>query len=86
MNRPNKVEALEGYKIRLSYADGKQGVLDLTDQVGKGVFAPLKDEKVFRKVHLGPYGQIAWSDEMEICPDAAYLEITGKARREMAHA
>jgi len=86
MNRPTKVEALEGYKIRLSYADGKQGVLDLSDQVGKGVFASLKDEKVFRKVHLGSHGQIAWSDEMEICPDAAYLEIIGKVRREMAHA
>ena len=35
MNRPIQVEALEGYKIRLSYADGKQGVLDLSDQVGK---------------------------------------------------
>ena len=84
MNRPIQVEALEGYKIRLSYADGKQGVLDLSDQVGKGVFAPLKDKKVFQKVHLGPYGQIAWSEEMEICPDAAYLEITGRVRREMA--
>ena len=86
MNRPTKVEALEGYRIRLTYADGKQGVLDLSDLVGKGVFAPLKDGKVFRKVHLGPHGQIAWSEEMEICPDAAYLEITGKVRREMAHA
>jgi hypothetical protein len=86
MNRPTKVEAMGGYKIRLSYPDGMQGVLDLSDQVGKGIFAPLKDEKNFQKVHLGPYGQIAWSDEMEICPDAAYLEITGKVRRAMAHA
>lgn len=86
MKRPTKVEAIGGYQIRLSYADGKQGVLDLSDQVGKGVFTSLKDEKNFRKVHLGSHGQIAWSDEMEICPDAAYLEIAGQVRREMVHA
>ena len=86
MNRPTKVEAIGKYKIRLSYADGKQGVLDLSNMVGKGVFASLRNEKDFQKVYLGPHGQIAWSDEMEICPDAATLEISGLVQREMAHA
>jgi hypothetical protein len=29
-------------------------------------------------VHLGDHGQIAWSEEMEICPDAAYRELAGQ--------
>jgi hypothetical protein len=37
-------------------------------------------------VYIGEYGQIAWSDELEICSDAAYLELTGKYQRQFAHA
>jgi hypothetical protein len=52
--------------------------LIFSDQVGCGVFAPLRDEAFFRKVQIGDSGQIAWSGDLEICPDSAYLEITGK--------
>ena len=84
--RPVNIKALPGYKIRVDYADGVTGVVDLSDSVGRGVFAPLLDEAFFKKVHVGDHGQIAWTDEIEICPDAAYLEITGKISREAVHA
>ncbi len=80
------VIALPGYKIRVDYADGVTGVVNLSDSVGHGVFAPLRDEAFFKKVHVGDHGQIAWTDEIEICSDAAYLEITGKLSREAVHA
>jgi hypothetical protein len=80
--RPVNVAGLPGYKIRVSYADGVTGVIDLSDSVGRGVFAQLKDESFFKQVHIGDHGQIAWSEEIEICPDAAYLEITGKTSSE----
>ena len=86
MIRPIKVTALPGCKISVTYADGVSGVVDLSDSVGRGVFAPLQDEAFFKTVHVGDYGQIAWSDEIEICPDAAYLEITGKIFSEPVHA
>ncbi len=86
MNRPIKIEALPEYRIRLMYADGVQGVIDLAGDVGRGVFTPLTDQAFFRTVHIGQYGQIAWSEDIEICPDAAYLEITQKAATEPAHA
>jgi hypothetical protein len=78
MVRPIKVEPLSGYRLRVRYADGVEGIIDLSDQVGRGVFAPLRDEAFFRKVQIGDRGQIAWSGDLEICPDSAYLEITGK--------
>jgi len=31
-------------------------------------------------------GQIAWSEDIEICPDAAYREITHTTSTETAHA
>ena len=78
MLRPVKIEALSDYRIHLTYPDGTEGVIDLSADVGRGVFAPLADEAFFRTVHVGKYGQIAWSEDIEICPDSAYEEITGK--------
>lgn len=86
MIRPVKVTALPNHKIRVNYADGVSGIIDLSDSVGRGIFAPLTNESFFKKVHVGDHGQIAWSDEIEICPDAAYLEIIGKISTEPAHA
>jgi hypothetical protein len=86
MNRPNKIEALSGFRIRVAYSDGTEGVIDLSADVGRGVFAPLADEEFFQTVHIGRFGQIAWSEDLEICPDAAYLEISGRTATEVAHA
>jgi hypothetical protein len=78
MKRPSRVTALPGYRIEVVYPDGVAGVIDLSGSVGKGVFLPLQDEAFFRTVHISKFGQIAWSEDLEICSDAAYLEITGK--------
>jgi hypothetical protein len=84
--RPSGIEVLPGYRIRLTFPDGVEGVIDLSADVGRGVFAPLADEAYFRTVHLGKYGQIAWSEDIEICSDAAYEEISGKTVAGVAHA
>jgi hypothetical protein len=78
MNRPNKIQALSDYRIRVAYPDGTEGIIDLSADVGRGVFAPLADEAFFQTVHIGRFGQISWSEDIEICPDAAYQEITGR--------
>ncbi len=69
----------------MTYSDGVEGIIDLSKDVGRGVFTPLADEGFFRTVHIGQFGQIAWSDDLEICPDSAYEEITGKPA-EASHA
>jgi len=86
MKRPTQVEALAAYRLRLTYPDGVDGVIDLAGDIGRGVFSPLADEAFFRTVHIGEFGQIAWSDDIEICPDAAYQEIVQAAATEPAHA
>jgi hypothetical protein len=86
VQRQTTVTALPNYRIRVVYPDGVAGVIDLSADVGKGVFAPLADEAFFRTVHIGRYGQIAWSEDIEICPDAAYMEITRNAPSEAVHA
>lgn len=44
MLRPVKVEPLPHSRLRISYPDGVEGVIDLSPQMGHGVFAPLTDE------------------------------------------
>jgi len=79
MTRPIKVEALSEFRLRVTYPDGVDGVIDLAADVGRGVFTPLADEAFFRAVHIGQFGQIAWSEDIEICSDAAYHEIAHSA-------
>ena len=86
MRRPTNVEAISGFRLHLTYPDGVEGVIDLSGDVGRGVFAPLADEAFFRTVQIGEFGQIAWSEEIEICPDAAYHEITRKLATQTIHA
>jgi hypothetical protein len=83
MFKPVTVTPLPGYKLHLRYTDGVEGVVDLSHLVGKGVFSAWNDASVFESVRLGPSGEIQWSDKVDLCPDALYLEITGKAPEEV---
>lgn len=86
MRRPSSVTPLADFKIRLVYPDGVSGILDLSADVGRGVFAALADIAFFRTVHIGKYGQISWSQDIEICPDAAYEDLLATTMREHADA
>lgn len=86
MNRPFKVTPQPGFQIEVWYPDGTTGQIDMSRSVGHGVFAPLSDQVYFDTVHIGEFGQIAWSEDIEICSDAAYLEITGKFTPPLEHA
>jgi hypothetical protein len=79
MKRITSVEVQPNHKLRLRYDDGVEGVVDLSNDVGKGIFAPWKDPKFFATVKIERGGRaLIWSDELDLCADALYLEITGK--------
>ncbi len=79
MIRPTEVEPREGYRIWLRYSDGTAGEIDLAHLAGRGVFKNWNDRVRFETVHLAPSGGIAWGEDAELCPDALYLQLTGKA-------
>jgi hypothetical protein len=83
MFRPAQVRALPNYKLWVRYSDGVEGEVDLGHLVGKGVFALWDDYSAFEQVYIGSEGQIAWSDTIDICPDAVYMTITGKAPEQL---
>jgi hypothetical protein len=83
MHKPIEVKALPNYRLWIAYSDGVQGIVDLGRLVGRGVFRLWEDPKALDQVYIGPEGQIAWSDEIDLCPDALYIEITGKTPEEL---
>ena len=66
--RPIKVEARDGYKIWLEYADGAAAEVDLSHLVGSGIFKAWEDAELFRQVHITDYRSIAWNEQIDLCP------------------
>ncbi len=75
MFKPVQVKAGPNYKLWLKYADGVEGEVDLSHLAGKGVFSLWDDYAAFEKVYIGNSGQIAWTDEIDICPDTVYMSL-----------
>ncbi|MEQ8847146.1 DUF2442 domain-containing protein [Botrimarina sp.] len=82
MPRLIEVSASGPHSLSLRYDDGVSCVVDLGDLVGKGVFRPLADPNRFAEVRLGEHGDVVWDDALDLCPDALYLQVTGKSIRE----
>ena len=78
MFHPVEVKALSGYRIWIRFADGVEGEVDLSHLAGRGVFSSWQDDKVFQQVHIGPGGELAWSEEIDLCADSIYMKLTGK--------
>jgi hypothetical protein len=83
MKKAIAVKPLEGYRIWLRFGDGVEGEVDLSDLAGRGVFQAWADRKVFESVHVDPSGAIAWKHELDLCPDALYLRLTGKVPEDL---
>ena len=83
MGRRDVIHAVEvqpraGYRIWLRYSDGAAGEVDLSELAGKNAFRVWHDRNFFNGVHVAPHGSVAWNDEIELCPDALYRELTGR--------
>ncbi|MEO0094928.1 MAG: DUF2442 domain-containing protein [candidate division WOR-3 bacterium] len=79
MHRIVDVKTLADYKLWLKFADGVEGVVDLSDLVGKGVFSQWQDKKFFDSVYIDRESHtITWPGGIDLCPDELYAEITGE--------
>jgi Protein of unknown function (DUF2442) len=83
MKKIVSIEPLPDYHLRLRYDDGVEGEVNLSAEVGKGVFKAWEDKEFFKQVRIGDFGQVEWPNKIDLCPDALYLEITGKSVEEI---
>ena len=83
MKKITKVNVLSDYRVDLAFADGTKGVVDLSDMAGRGVFDLWNDYAEFEKARIGENGELIWSDQIDLCPDALYLQVSGKKPHEI---
>lgn len=83
MPKPLAVKPLANFRIWLRYDDGVEGDVDLSDLAGRGVFLAWHDPAVFGTVRLGSHGAIEWGPDIDLCPDAMYLRLTGKSPEDL---
>jgi hypothetical protein len=83
MLRAIEVKPLPNNKLWLRYSDGVTGIADLSHLVGQGVFSVWKDTAYFDRVRVGDHGDIVWDENLDLCPDALYLQITGKTPEDL---
>jgi hypothetical protein len=60
MRRVSKVKVLPGYRLELVFDNGVCGTVDLSEAVGKGVFALWRNPLVFEQVAIGSAGELVW--------------------------
>jgi hypothetical protein len=78
-----KAEPLAGYRVHLTYDDGATGQIDLSHLVGQGVFSAWQEEAFFNRMKIGEFGELSWGNDIELCSDALYLQLTGKTVEEV---
>lgn len=74
---PKLIEAvsLDGYEVRLRFADGLAADVDLSYLLEfGGVFEPLRDIEYFRRLFVDG-STIAWPNEADIAPETLYDHV-----------
>jgi hypothetical protein len=76
-----EVAALPDYRLRVKFRDGLVGIVDMKAAIfspSAGVFASLRDEKLFERVCVET-GAPIWPGEIDIAPDAIYDGLRSSA-------
>lgn len=70
---------LPAYRLELKFDNGESGVVDLSSMVGRGVFVAWQQPGIFEQVSITDVGAVEWPGEIDLCPDALYLQMSGKS-------
>jgi len=69
MNTVVRVQPMDGYKLRLTFADGLDATVEVRPFIGKGFTEELLDATRFGEVTTEPVGGIAWPNGFDMCPE-----------------
>jgi hypothetical protein len=78
MIRIRAADPLEAFRVRLTFSDGSQKIVDLEPYLHGPIFGPLRaDPHLFRSVRVDPeLGTIVWPNGADIDPDVLYHGLT----------
>lgn len=66
------VRPLDNYKLWLRFNTGEEKTVDFSRELDFPVYAPLKDENLFRSVYID-HGILVWDDgSIDVAPEYLY--------------
>jgi len=77
MPRVVRVAALPNHRLHVEFDDGVAGTIDLSAELDREVFRPLRGDTLFRQVTVDDFGAICWPNGPDLAPDVTHDELTG---------
>ncbi len=75
------VRHLDEFRLWLRFSDGVEGAVDLKDELGEGIFAPLLDPAEFRKAALNTeVHTVVWPNGADFSPEFLREKLLVKGR------
>ena len=73
------IEPLDGYRLKLRLDNDVEVIADVSHLVGKGVFTPQRDARVFEQVSINEEsGTVTWPSDLDLDPDVLYARVTNE--------
>lgn len=70
------VVALGGYRLRVTFDDGTEGVVDIEGRLWGPMCESLRDPEVFARARVDPdSGTLAWPNGADIAPETLHDEV-----------
>jgi len=76
--RPRLIDVsyVGGFTVRCRFSDGTEGDVDLSSELGEGVFEALRDAEYFRQFVLNrDIHTIAWPNGADFAPEFLYEKV-----------
>ncbi len=78
MVRIEKVQPLDGHRLKLRFSDGLEGIYSVEPERRGGVFLKLLDPKIFNAAAINPdFGCVEWPGGIDLCPDTMHQAMSG---------
>jgi hypothetical protein len=66
---------LEGFRVELSFNDGRRGIADLSETLHGPVFEPLRDESLFARLKVDEELEtVVWPNGADLAPEYLYYQ------------
>ena len=80
MVRIETAQPLPGYRLKVRFNDGLEGIYPVEPERRGGVFLKLLAAKTFNAVTINPdFGCVEWPGGIDLCPDTMHQAMTGAA-------